>query len=496
MALGTPRRLKGRKMVTIDISKSQFMENPVEFTKRFLRKCLAIHNQNIRDYKYLELEYLGEHDICCKTREDDSTINNITVENHLHKIVDFQTGFVVGRPIEYSYKGEKESDDMTYFKRYLQDSGKGSLDIVLYRNKFLYGIGHRMIISKRSNYDDEKESPFEILNVDNKDCFIAHSSNTLKEELFGCIITKEFDIDSGQSQNVYTIYLTDGRYFSLKGNDLDLNEPLTNQSISFNPLMECPLNENRVGLPEIVLLLQHAVNGLDSMELDDIEQFISCFLVFENQEIDDQFLDTLKELKKQRALAIKTTNPNAPAKVSFLSATLDHTNVNTFYERLVTAMYDITSTPKASGSVTSGGDTTGARLLGNGWESAQNQAEVNTGYMISNEYEQLKRMFEICQYTSDKINEIYPSEIEIKYNINMSNNLQVKTQALVNLRSINMPKEVALNMVGLSNDNHGIANLWEVEDEKVKQTELTQTQNSNSVDNKNSDENMPTEKTE
>ena len=49
MALGTPRRLKGRKMVTIDISKSQFMENPVEFTKRFLRKCLAIHNQNIRD---------------------------------------------------------------------------------------------------------------------------------------------------------------------------------------------------------------------------------------------------------------------------------------------------------------------------------------------------------------------------------------------------------------------------------------------------------------
>lgn len=482
MALGTPRKLTGRRMVSIDISKEQFMQDPIRFTKEFLGQCIGIHNKNVRDFNYLEKEYLGEHDIFEKERADASNINNITVENHLHKIVDFQTGFTVGRPIEYSYKGEKQADDMTYFKRYLQDSKKGSLDIVLYRSKFLYGIGHRMIISRRKDFDDEQEAPFELINVDNKNCFVAHSSNTEKEELFGCVITKIYDIETKTSENLYTIYLTNGYYFSLKGNDYNLYEDLTSQSITFNPLIECPLNEHRTGLPELVLLLQHAVNGVDSMELDDIEQFISCFIVFENQEIDDEFLANLAELKKQRALAIKTTNPNAPAKVSFLSASLDHTNINSYYERLITAMYDITSTPKASGSVTSGGDTTGARLLGNGWESAQNQAEVTTGFMVSNEYEQLKRMFEICKYTSNKLDEIYPSEIEIKYNINMSNNLLVKTQSLQNLDSIKMPEEIALNMVGLSNDNHGVAIQWKAKKQEIE--EKANNEEQQAVDNK------------
>lgn len=474
MALGTPRKLKGRKVIQIDISKSQFMENPIKYAQQYLGQCLGIHSQNVRDFEYLEKEYLGDHDIFDKEREDSSSINNITVENHLHKIVDFQTGFTVGRPIEYSYKGEIECDDMTFFKRYLQDSEKASLDIVLYRSKFLYGIGHRMIISRRTDYDSESEAPFELINLDNKICFVVHSSNTLKEELFGCIVTFKFNPEKKTKESLYTIYLTDGSFFELIGNEYKVETPLTKQSINFNPILECTLNENRVGLPELVLLLQHAVNGLDSMELDDIEQFISCFLVFENQEINEEFIAQLEELKKQRALAIKTTNPQAPAKVSFLSATLDHTNVNTYYERLITAMYDITSTPKASGSVTSGGDTTGARLLGNGWESAQNQAEVNTCYMIRDEYRQLKYMFQICRYSNNYINEIYPSDVEIKYNINMSNNLQVKTQALLNLRSMEVPCEVALNMVGLTNDSHGVAQLWESALEKKQEAESEQ----------------------
>lgn len=479
MALGTPRKLKGRKIIEIDISHNQFMSDPIKYTQKYLGKCLAIHSQNVEDFKYLEKEYLGEHDIFDKEREDSSSINNITVENHLHKIVDFQTGFTVGRPIEYSYKGERECDDMTYFKRYLQDSEKSSLDIVLYRSKFLYGIGHRMIISRRSDFDSTYESPFELINLDNKICFVAHSSNTLKEELFGCIKTYKYNPEKNQKEELYTIYLNDGRYFELVGSQFKVETPLTKQSINFNPILECTLNENRVGLPELVLLLQHAVNGLDSMELDDIEQFISCFLVFENQEINEEFMAQLQELKKQRALAIKTTNPQAPAKVSFLSASLDHTNVNTYYERLITAMYDITSTPKASGSVTSGGDTTGARLLGNGWESAQNQAEVNTCYMIRDEYRQLKYMFQICRYSNNYINEIYPSDVEIKYNINMSNNLQVKTQALLNLRTMEVPCEVALNMVGLTNDSHGVAQLWEAELEKKQEQETELDLNSN-----------------
>ena len=49
------------------------------------------------------------------------------------------------------------------------------------------------------------------------------------------------------------------------------------------------------------------------------------------------------------------------------------------------------------------------------------------------------------------------SEIEIKYNINRSDNLLVKTQSLQNLRDVNMPLETSLQMVGIVSDPHSVA---------------------------------------
>lgn len=466
------KNLRGRKLITCDVSynglySSSNIENEIA---DLLPKCLNQHKKNVSDFEYLEKIYAGEHDILKKTRVDETNdINNIVVENHCNKINNFKVGFTVGRPIEYSYKGSESADDMSYFNRYLKDSNKSSLDTTLYSDIYLNGIGHRMIIAKRNDFNQEYESPFEIINLDNKNCFVAHSSGVEKQILFGCIITKEYLKNTKNNTNVYTIYLNDGTYFELN-QDFKIKTPLTKQSINFMPIVECCLNEKRIGVIETIYPLQHAINNIDSMEIDDIEQFISSYLVFENQEINEDFYDNLKRLKKERALSVKTTNPNTPAKVSLLSASLNHTDINTLYDRLISAMYDISSTPKASGSVTSGGDTTGARLLGNGWESALNQAELDTSYMINFEYQQLKMIFEICNYQPNSfLNDLYPSEIEIKYNINMSNNLLVKTQSLQNLRALNMPYEIALNMVGLTGFSHEVAIEWRNEDLRNKE---------------------------
>ena len=156
-----------------------------------------------------------------------------------------------------------------------------------------------------------------------------------------------------------------------------------------------------------------------------------------------------------------------------LSSELDQENSNVFYERNLKAMYDIISVPQASGNVTSGGDTGQARLLGNGWESAQNQGQVDQTYLTMFERELLRDMIWICKHTKNcPLNEINVSDIAIKFNINMSNNLLVKTESLKLLDEIKFPEETALTICGVTKDVDGVGKAWKENKQKAKQEEL------------------------
>ncbi len=57
------------------------------------------------------------------------------------------------------------------------------------------------------------------------------------------------------------------------------------------------------------------------------------------------------------------------------------------------------------------------------------------------------------------VNELSANEIEIKYNINRSDNLLIKTQSLQNLMAdpVNMPAKIALQICGLTSDPNAVA---------------------------------------
>ena len=147
---------------------------------------------------------------------------------------------------------------------------------------------------------------------------------------------------------------------------------------------------------------------------------------------------------------------------------MQHTEINAFFELLVQEMYDIVACPKTSGGVTSGGDTGQARILGNGWESAQNQATVDISYVLQYEYELLKKIISVCKENASKIENIFASDIDIKFSINMSNNILTKTQALQNLYTMHIPYEESLDIVNITSDTHGLAQKWAKNDEEQK----------------------------
>ena len=164
-----------------------------------------------------------------------------------------------------------------------------------------------------------------------------------------------------------------------------------------------------------------------------------------------------------------------------LSSKLDHSSVNQLKEMVLKAMYDIVSVPQASGNVTSGGDTGQARILGNGWESAQNVAQLDQTFLTQYERNLLKNILWICKNTAKcPINELYASDISIKYNINMSNNLLVKSESLKMLNDISFPEKQALNIVGLTNDIDGVGDAW-IQRKKQNQAEEQQDNNTNNI---------------
>ena len=229
------------------------------------------------------------------------------------------------------------------------------------------------------------------------------------------------------------------------------------------------------------MYLQDGLNALSSLQFDDIEEFVNSYIVFKNVEIDEDFLSEFENNKKKRVIAVQTSDPNRPAEVDLLKESLNHADLQTIYERIINAMYDIVACPRASGNVTSGGDTGAARLLGNGWETAQNQAQIDTTYFIQFEYEELKSKLEVCYLKDTNIKEIHASDIDIKYNINMSDNLLIKAEALKMLNDIQFPKEASLNIVKLTNDSHGIAEDWQKNVDTFNENEK-ETQQANNLD--------------
>lgn len=470
---------KGRRRIEINCSMEEFLNNPLGSLKSYIGTALSIHNTNVKEMEEIHKQLVGEQTILYKERTNDTDINNKEVENHLLPIWRFKTSYIVGRPIQYSNKGGENNDDMKYFNRYLSDSKKAMHDIKVYGDVYEYGVGYRML-SPNKKYDEEYETPVEDTYLDAKTTFCCYSSGTKHELLFSCLINKLKSNNTNRTINAYTIYFEDydGYCNSVTIDSRgDILYPLQVETMKGQPVIEYIENKYRLGIVEIIIGLQHIINHLDSSQLDDIDQFVEAFQVFMNIDVDldsDEGIKTWKHhleiFRKTRAIVLTSMNEQMPADFRQITNSLDHTAINSIHNRVKSAMYDIAKAPQASGSVTSGGDTTGARMLGNGWESALNDAELSTTFLEASEYQWVKTYITECKNsTNNKIDNIYPSEIEIKYNINLSDNALVKTQAISNLYNCNMPKDLILTAVPILSDKFTSSKAWEEYDNLKKE---------------------------
>lgn len=477
---------QGRQKIVIPISTEQFNKNPTKWILHYLKSCSQTNTKNKEQIEELYRIYKGDQDIKNKTRLDGSTNNNNQlVYNHIFRQVEFKKGFMVGNPIEYSKANNlnKNTDDMTYLNKFFKDSHKASKDIDKYEMLYIGGVANVFTMPKRDNFDVKNEAPFIISVLENGQGFVVYTSDVTNQPLFNVIVSEHIEMADSiiKKETIYDIYYIkkeDGYCYTFSVSSKDMKKAIDNierqQTYKFLPITEFSLNKSRMGIVELVISIQNTLNLTRSNQIDELVEFVNAYIVFENQNFKSpKFMELFEELKKKRVLGLTSVNPNFPAKVSLLKQELQNQDINSVYNDSKSEMYDIVAVPLSSGNVTSGGDTGQARLLGNGWESAQTQASVDTTYILQYEYEFLKKIISICKDTIDNpIQEISASDIEIKFSINMSNNLLNKAQALKYMYDMNMPKEEALIMTGITGDTHGVAQKWQEKDDEQKQKEL------------------------
>lgn len=491
------RKFCGRKMITIPVSKDMFYADPSKYIKHYLGKCISTNNKNKNDYKVLNDYYCGVQDILKKTRlNGDNENNNILIANHLFRQVEFKKGFMVGNPITYSLAvSDKSTEDLTLLQRYFKDCDKSSKDIDKYESLYIAGMASQFIVPRTTDYDKKNEAPFELFNLEIGNAFKVYSSDTGKEPLFDVVISEQVD-DDFVTKKIYNVYfvipnLNDGYCVRMTYNDKwETEGDPVKEPFKFLPVIEYSLNKNRLGIVELVLAIQDGINMILSNQIDDIVEFVNSYLVFENQDLGDDWEGEVKKFRKNRAILIKTKNPQVPAKLSLLKQAMQNGEINTAVNLFIDMMYDIVACPKTSGGVTSGGDTGQARILGNGWESAQNQAQVDISYVLQYERELLRKILYICKEVNT-LEQIFVSDIDIKYSINMSNNILTKAQALRLLYDMHIPYEDSLNVTGITNDSHGLAEKWAKNDEEQKTIAMKmQTKNLGENQNNKKDSNV------
>ena len=454
------------------LSKPENEQN--EIIVEILNKSIGIHQQNRTETLYLKDYLKGKQDIYLdKKKLTRPEIDNKTVENWAWAIVDFKKCYQLGKPIQYVQLNDSGEKEIALLNKYVRFENKKAKDMRLYEDVLTCGRAFMYKNYQKATEDDE--APFELHVCNAEDTEVVYSSKLGNEQIGSYIQTSmeyiDTDIDPKTGErisitkpyNEYTFYLKNRQVvLSDKNGQIEI-VPDSSKTIVMkeHTITEYYVNEYRISLIEIGKDLFNDINYLESLDKDDMEQYVNAIMVFTNVEVTKNEIEQIKQLG---AVCINSTE-NKKASIELLQQRLNATDTQTYYTRLLTSLHQILGVPMASdnGSVTSG-DTGKAKLTGQGYTTAGIRAEGDETMFGMCDMEMLKGVLKCCKLSPDsEIKELKVSDIEPKFNRDMSDNLLTKTQALLNLYSADIPRKFANSIVGLFGDPNAITSSQEQE---------------------------------
>lgn len=472
----------GRNVIYANYTEKEFLSGTREEQAQRILKILEdttfqqLHEQNKVETRYL-IDYMyGDQDIKFKEKKTRTDINNTSVENWAYAFVDFKKTFLLGKPVKYAPINDVSNEEIITLNSYMTYEDKNALDLDLWEDVLATGRGFRYIGSTPITDDDE--APFEIINLDPWKTEVIYSSGIDKEQLVGLVETKMTDwvekINelSGEKElmpHEYSEYTA----YTRKAQFVFNNQSGAYQLIDFKPLLhnehriyEVYINRKRMSLIEIGKDIFDDINYVENLDLDDIEGFVNSIMVFTNAQVDGESLNSIKEYG---ALSIKSTEQKK-ASVELLQSRLKSLDTQIFYLRKLNALHNILGVPQATSDGQVNAETGKGMLTGQGFTSASVRIENETLAYTRADKKALKVILKICKANPKSIiKKLKVSDIEIKLSRDLSDNLLVKSQALLTLANANIPPEIRNQVVNLFSDSASVTKLQKAyEEEKMK----------------------------
>jgi len=386
-----------------------------------LTTSYSIYTENVSQIDYLFAYYKGIQPILFREKKIRPEINNKIVENHAYSIVQFKTGYLLEKPIQYvARKDAVDNASLNAFNDYLEIEGKEAKDKKIANDQAVCGTAYRLVLPNKNYVYGGDESPFNIFTIKPRLAFVVYSTGIGEKPLLGVVIYTRKDGD--KEYTVLQAYSKD-MFWKFDYTNLQIidRKPHTMGDI---PLIEYPYNEERMGAFETVIPLLEAINKVQSNRVDGVEQFIQALLVFKNVDLEKDDLTKLIELG---AVTISDTG-ELKANVEYLTQELNQEQVQKLKDDLLDIVYRIAGMPNRT--ATGSGDTGTAVIMRNGWSEAEARTQDVELMFKGSEKQFLKIALSFTRTLAEGRSKLVLSDLEIKFTRRNYENTYQKAQIL------------------------------------------------------------------
>lgn len=259
-----------------------------EITKDVIKDIIEYSNRSNKHFDMLKNYYVGRQSICDREK-DNSLKNNKIVVNHAKFIVDTNTGYLLGNPVEYQPSEGIDIQPLldVYKKNVITD-----LDVELAKDIGIYGHQFEYV------YANEESNPKSV-EVDVRRTVLVRDDTVEHKEIFAIMYNPVYKGEEKKENLQYyeVIYVDDTvlRNYRMTNNTLTQIDPDVYHSFGAVPVIEYSNNPEKMGDFETVISLIDAYNLLQSDRVNDKEQLVDAILCFYGMDFEAEQIDDLKQ---------------------------------------------------------------------------------------------------------------------------------------------------------------------------------------------------------
>lgn len=391
----------------------------MQVSDQLILECLnELNKQSLSKQQYKDY-YEGNHKILKDYAMQDSRSNRKLIFNYPRKFVDNETGYLLGKPVNYISK--KDNADITEKIDYEMSHWDKEHNIQLRKQSEIFGESYEL------HYINQ-EGEFSATILTPLNCFVLEDGTADRNVRLGLHqFSKPFE--DKQYLDVYTdqeiLHYEIGQEQQGKQSEQAKLIYLGKHSHIFNrvPIISCPANtERKSGFHDLISLFD-AYNALNSDLVNEIADHRNAYLVIENARIEEE---DLVNMKKMGIIQVP-----AGGKVSWLIKDINDSFVKNELDNLERKIYDLMDEVNFNESWSS---NTSSLAIRNKLLNLENRVSMREAIMEKVIKQRLKNFFTYLQKKEGRHYDY--RDVSVKFTRNLPTDLVGLADVIVKLKDI------------------------------------------------------------